>query len=61
MKAWQKYTEKEQRNISKRTGIDVSRINGFFKGINHLRSDSLEALSFALGFKLEAHDTKEKK
>lgn len=57
-KAWVKLSEKEQRNVSKRTGVDVSRINGYFQNINEIRSDSLELLAESLGFKLQAHDTK---
>lgn len=51
-KAWVKLPEKEQRNVSKRTGVDVSRINGYFAGINELRTDSLELLVSSLGFEL---------
>lgn len=58
LKTWSKMTEKEQRTISKRTGVDVSRINGYFANINELRTDSLELLVSSLGFKLIAHDTK---
>lgn len=58
LKTWSKLTEKEQRNVSKRTGVDVSRINGYFANINELRTDSLELLVSSLGFKLVAHDTK---
>lgn len=57
-KAWVKLAEKEQRNVSKRTGVDVSRINGYFQNINELRTNSLELLVSSLGFKLTAHDTK---
>lgn len=51
-KTWSKMTEKEQRNVSKRTGVDVSRINGYFANINELRTDSLELLVSSLGFEL---------
>ena len=51
-KTWVKLPEKEQRNVSKRTGVDVSRINGYFANINELRTDSLELLVSSLGFEL---------
>jgi hypothetical protein len=50
LKAWVKLPEKEQRTVSKRTGVDVSRINGYFANINELRTDSLELLVSSLGF-----------
>lgn len=51
-KTWVKLPHKEQKQISRKVGVDISRINGYFAGLNEVRSDSLELLADSMGFEL---------